>query len=159
MAVLMDSCNVMKGNKSGFETRLRTEKTPHLLDVDDDVCHHIHNSSKAFCKPFNHLAEALFLDIFNDLKWSPDLRESMEEICLMLGVKFTMPQRYVSHRWLSVNDVTMNTHRMFDALAIFFTIHGSLPWALTKLNIYLLWWKFIIDSKFQRNPGSGLMIS
>lgn len=124
MAVLMDSCNVMRGNKSGFETRLRTEKTPHLLDVDDDVCHHIHNSSKAFCKPFNHLAEALFLDIFNDLKWSPDLRESMEDICLMLDVKFTMPQRYVSHRWLSVYDVTMNTHRMFDALAIFLLFMG-----------------------------------
>lgn len=52
----------------------------------------------------------------------------------MLGVKFTMPQRYVSHRWLSVYDVTMNTHRMFDALAIFFTIHGSLPWALPFLS-------------------------
>lgn len=119
MAVLMDSCNVMKGSKSGFETRLRTEKAPHLLDVDGDLCHHIRNSLKAFCKPFNHLAEALFLDIFNDFKGSPDLRESMEEICLMLGVKFTMPQRYVSHRWLSVY-VTMNTLRMFDALAIFY---------------------------------------
>lgn len=48
----------------------------------------------------------------------------MEEICLMLGVKFTMPQRYVSHRWLSVYDVTMNTHRMFDALAIFLLFMG-----------------------------------
>lgn len=42
----------------------------------------------------------------------------------MLGVKFTMPQRYVSHRWLSVYDVTMNTHRMFDALAIFLLFMG-----------------------------------
>lgn len=35
----MDSWNVMRGSKSGFAVRL-TEKSPHLLDIDDDTCHH-----------------------------------------------------------------------------------------------------------------------
>ena len=33
-SVLMDSCSVMRGKKSGMETRLRNEKAPHLLDIE-----------------------------------------------------------------------------------------------------------------------------
>ena len=120
MSILMDSCNVMRGSKSGLETRIRNEKAPHLLDVDGDICHHIHNASKAFCKQFDYVVESLFTDLFNDFKWSADLRESMEEVCLMLGIKFTMPQRYISHRWLSVYDVTIDMLRMFDAYTLFY---------------------------------------
>lgn len=36
VSVMMDSCSVMRGSKSGLETRIRQEKTPHLLDVDGD---------------------------------------------------------------------------------------------------------------------------
>lgn len=32
----MDSCNVMRGSKTGLETRIRREKAPHLLDIDGD---------------------------------------------------------------------------------------------------------------------------
>ncbi|CAC5411690.1 unnamed protein product [Mytilus coruscus] len=35
MSVLVDSCNVMRGSKSGHETRIRTVKALHLLDVDE----------------------------------------------------------------------------------------------------------------------------
>jgi hypothetical protein len=50
---LMDSCNVMRCSKSGPETRLRNKKAAHLLDIDGDTCHRIHNAAKGFCKPFN----------------------------------------------------------------------------------------------------------
>ena len=120
MSILMDSCNVMRGSKSGLETRIRNQKAPHLLDIDGDVCHHVHNPAKAFCKPFNWFLENLLSDLFNDFKWLPDLREHFQEICFMLNVKYTMPQRYVSHRWLSVYDVALDTLRLFDALTVFY---------------------------------------
>ena len=120
MSVLMDSCNVMRGSKSGLETRIRTEKAPHLLDVDGDTCHHIHNACKAFCKPFKSFVELFFNDLFNDFKWSPDIREMFQEICLMLNIKYAMPSNYVSHRWLSVYDVSIETIRLLDALTVFY---------------------------------------
>ncbi|GBN08436.1 hypothetical protein AVEN_128657-1 [Araneus ventricosus] len=39
VSILMDSCRVMRGTKSGVETRIRKEKAPHLLDIDGDSCH------------------------------------------------------------------------------------------------------------------------
>lgn len=120
MSILMDSCNVMRGCKSGLETRIRTEKAPHLLDIDGDVCHHVHNAAKSFCKVFGYCVEQLYNDVFNDFKWSADLRELLQEICCMLNIKYTMPQRYVSHRWLSVYDVALDTLRLFDCLTVFY---------------------------------------
>ena len=38
----------------------------------------------------------------------------------MLGVKYTMPQMYVPHRWLSIYDVTVYTLRLWDALTLFY---------------------------------------
>ncbi|KAK6167395.1 hypothetical protein SNE40_021431 [Patella caerulea] len=122
-SVLMDSCNVMRGSKAGLEVRLRSEKAAHLLDIDGDVCRHVHNAAKAFCKPFKWSVEQLYNDLFNDFKWSPDLREFFQENCEMLQIKYTMPQRYVSHRWLSVYDVTLDTLRLFDCMTIFY-----FPW-------------------------------
>ncbi|GFX19642.1 uncharacterized protein TNCV_2075501 [Trichonephila clavipes] len=34
ISVLMDSCNTMREKKKGVETRLRSNKAPHLLDID-----------------------------------------------------------------------------------------------------------------------------
>ena len=34
----MDSCGVMRGVKNGFETKLRDQVAPNLLDVDGDTC-------------------------------------------------------------------------------------------------------------------------
>ena len=42
LAMLMDSCSVMRGEKSRHETKV-CEVAPHLIDVDGDSCHHIHN--------------------------------------------------------------------------------------------------------------------
>ena len=62
ISVLMDSCRVMRGSKSGLETRIRNEKAPHLLDIDGDSCHHIHNASKIFSKPFDGYVEEYLRD-------------------------------------------------------------------------------------------------
>ena len=43
MSILMNSCNVMRGSKSGVEKRIRDGGAPHLLDIDGDSCHHAHN--------------------------------------------------------------------------------------------------------------------
>ena len=124
VSILMDSCAVMRGKKSGLETRIR-EKVPHLIDVDGDVCHHMHNSCSTFCKPFDGFASKLFTDIHNDLKWSEDLKEYFRDVCEILDIKFTMPSRFVSHRWLSVYDISISTLRVWDSLQVFY--FGFLP--------------------------------
>ncbi|GBM52250.1 hypothetical protein AVEN_97382-1 [Araneus ventricosus] len=105
MSILMDSCNVMRGSKPGLEARIR-EKTTHLLDIDGDSYHHIHNSAKKLCKPFKGHVEKYFTDVFNDFKWSPDQKECCSEICLTLGIKFTAIENMVPFRWLSCYDVS-----------------------------------------------------
>lgn len=120
VSLMMDSCNVMRGSKSGVETRIRENKAPHLLDVDGDSCHHIHNATKQFCKPFDGLVEGLLFDLHTDFKWSADLKETLEEMCMLIGVPYTMPQRYVPHRWLSAYDVTLSNLRMMDAMTSFY---------------------------------------
>ncbi|KAG1677299.1 Luciferin 4-monooxygenase [Nymphon striatum] len=119
MSVLMDSCNVMRGSKTGLEVRLR-EKASHLLDIDGDSCHHIHNCSKKFCEPFEKAVEKLHTDIYNDFKWSADLMDALKEICMILEVKFTKPDRFLGHRWLSCYDVTLANLRLMDAYLMFY---------------------------------------
>ena len=50
MSMMMDSCNVMRDSKAGLETRIRNTVAPHLLDIDGDSAHHVHNSSKQFSR-------------------------------------------------------------------------------------------------------------
>ena len=66
----MDSCGVMRGIKNGFETKLRDQVAPNLLDVDGDACYHVHNAAKKFTKVFDRYLETLYHDIYNDFKWS-----------------------------------------------------------------------------------------
>ena len=107
----MDSCAVIRENQA-----------PHLLDIDGDICHHVHNACKKFCSVFEHWAEGLFTDLHNDTKWSPDLREFMSEICELLHIKFTVPERFVSHRWPSAYDLSVSTLRSMDALQVFYYV-------------------------------------
>ena len=120
VSCLMDSCNVMRGSKNGVEEKLRTQ-APHLLDIDGDICHHIHNASKKFCEPFELWCEGLFKDLYVDFKYSTDLRDSLSEICEILGVTFTMPERFLSHRWLSCYDVAVSTSHLWDSYKLFYT--------------------------------------
>ena len=68
MAVLMDSCSVMRGSKNDFEIKLRESFAPALIDMDGDSCHHIHNACKKFTKIFDKYLEQLYQDIYNDFK-------------------------------------------------------------------------------------------
>lgn len=120
MSILMDSCNVMRGSKTGLETRIRNEKAPHLLDVDGDSCHHIHNACKRFCKPFNKWVENCANDLCNDIQWSADIKACLSEICGLLGVKFVSPVKFIPHRWLSCYDVAMNFLYLLDSYTILY---------------------------------------
>ena len=74
---LSDSANYMRSKKSGLETKLR-EKAPQLLDINGDLCHHIHNPVKQFCSPFNNFVEKLLDDLHTDTKYSHDIRQAIE---------------------------------------------------------------------------------
>lgn len=49
----MDSCNVMRGSKTGFEIKIREHQANHLFDIDGDSCYHIHNAVKKFSAAFD----------------------------------------------------------------------------------------------------------
>ncbi|GBM46665.1 hypothetical protein AVEN_261046-1 [Araneus ventricosus] len=119
MSVLLDSCNRMRGKNSGLEVKIRTQ-CPHLLDIDGDSCHHVHNAAKQFSIPFEMHVESLCTDIHNDLKWSPDMRAIFSEVCSALKVKCTMPQTFISFRWLSVYDAAQDLLRLLGALTVFY---------------------------------------
>ena len=67
---MMDSCNVMRGSKAGLETRIHGTLAPHLLDINDDAAHHVHNSAKKFSMSFNKHVENLCDDVYFYFKWS-----------------------------------------------------------------------------------------
>ena len=119
MSMLMDSCAVMRGCKSGLEEKVRTARAPHLLDIDGDVCHHLHNACKEFCKPFENWGEGLFHDIYSEFHWSSSNQDALKEIFFILGEKFSMPTQFVSHRWLSCYDAAQNTLLSLKALTLF----------------------------------------
>lgn len=75
--VSLDSCAVMRGSKTGLETRIQ-QYCPNLLDVDGDSCHHIHNAAKKFSEAFDGNLERLFSDLQVDHQWSPDQVNKMQ---------------------------------------------------------------------------------
>lgn len=97
VSILSDSANYMRGKKSGFETLMRKEAT-HLLDIDGDVCHHIHNGCKKFCGHFGGVVEKLADDWHTDFKYSTDLREYLQEICTILQCAYHIPKQRIPHR-------------------------------------------------------------
>ena len=119
----MDSCNVMRGSKSGLEKRIREERAPHLLDIDGDTCHHAHNAAKAFCKPFRGGVESLLCDLHTDFKWSPESREHFYELCRLIKVSASTPQQYAAHSWLSVLNVSLDTLRLLNPLVVYYSCY------------------------------------
>ena len=93
VSILMDSSNVMRGKKSGVETR---------IDIDGDSCHHIHNACKKFHSPFDKYLEGLFTDIQNEFKQCNDQKDLFSKIFELLAITYTTPERFHKHRWLSV---------------------------------------------------------
>ena len=105
--------------KSGLETKLR-EVAPQLLDIDGDLCHHVHNSVKKFCSPFDNFIERLLDDLHTDSKYSFDIRQAIEELCLILDTSYKSSPQRISHRWLSSYDCTLTMMSMIDAYYIFY---------------------------------------
>ncbi|XP_061574023.1 uncharacterized protein LOC133440720 [Cololabis saira] len=119
VSVLMDSCSVMRGSKNGLEAKIR-EKIPHLLNIDGDSCHHIHNCAKEFCKPFGMWLEVFFNDLHTDFKWTPEFKDCLREIAAMFNQTFTAPERFIPHRWLSAYDVALSTARLLKPMQVFY---------------------------------------
>ena len=97
ISVLLDSCATMRGKKTGVETRLRAH-VPHLVDIDGDICHHIHNTTKVYCKPFNSWAEKMFFAVHTDATQQSQFGKDLAEVCELIGLKYTVPQRHLPHR-------------------------------------------------------------
>ncbi|XP_076440671.1 uncharacterized protein LOC143280062 isoform X1 [Babylonia areolata] len=120
VSILMDSCAVMRGSKAGLETLIRQKKAPHLLDIDGDSCHLVHNAAKQFCSKFEGHVETLLSNLHTDFLWSPEQRELLADVCQVLGIKPTTPQQYIPHRWLTVLDVAADTLRLMDGLTVYY---------------------------------------
>ena len=93
---LSRSTNYMRQNIAGFESLLRKE-APHLLVMDGDTCHHVHNASKKFLSPFNKHIEQLLSDLRTDMERSTDLREYLKEICSSLSMPNSLSAARVDH--------------------------------------------------------------
>lgn len=120
ISILMDSCAVMRGSKSGLEVKIRNGPAPHLLDVDGDSCHHFHNAAKKLCDQFDGSTERLFKDIHTDFQYSTEIRDVLSRLCLAISLKFTMPDNFIKWRWLSNYNVSVSTLRMWDAYILFY---------------------------------------
>ncbi|KAL6478662.1 hypothetical protein MHYP_G00120950 [Metynnis hypsauchen] len=111
VSLLMDSCAVMRGSKTGLETRIH-QHCPNLLDVDGDSCHHIHNAAKKFSEGFDGYLERLFSDL--QVMY-------LNEVAMILNLPVSSPQRgFVNHRWLSAYDASMATHAMMPAYQVLY---------------------------------------
>ena len=88
MAVLINSCSVMRGSKNDFEIKIRESVTRALIDMDGDSCHHNHNACKKFKKIFGKYLEQLYQDICNDFTWSEVIQVILEDICGCLCVTY-----------------------------------------------------------------------
>ena len=83
IAILMDSASVMRGSKNGLEKKIRESVAPHLVDIDGDSCHHMHNIVKKLVHPHGYYLESLFLNIYNDFKLSPDAMDLLKSTCYL----------------------------------------------------------------------------
>ena len=135
VSVLSDSAAYMRGSISGFQARLK-EVAPHIMDIDGDVCHHIHNSVKKFSTNLDpsEMLSKLLDDIYNDMDFSADLRDDLKSVCKHLGIAELMPLQRACHRWMSI----------YDASARFMEIHNALT------LVYSSW--LTVEEKRQNQP-------
>ena len=122
MAILSDSASVMHGVKSGLEARVR-EIAPHLIDIDGESCHHMHNIVKNFTKHLNSTLQKLFREIYRDFKLSAHSVDYLKEICFHLGLTFFKAVSYINCRWLSILDLCIAFSYMRDAYVIYYSAY------------------------------------
>ena len=88
------------------------------MDIDGDVCRHIYNAIKQFCKPFECFVEKWIDDIHWDTKYSTDILDLLKEICFILNAPFRKPPQRVSHRWLTVFNCLSINMTLIDPLIL-----------------------------------------
>ena len=109
----------MRGKRGRLEKLLRS-KAPQLLDIDGDVCYHVHKTVKQFCKPFESFVEKWIDDIRWDIKYSTDILDSLKEICFILNVPFRKPPQIVRPPWLSVFSCLSVNMTLIDPLILLY---------------------------------------
>jgi len=158
VSVLSDSAAYMRGCKTGFQTKLK-ETVPKLLDIDGDVCHHLHNIVKNFMShvdPDRYL-ERLLGDVHRDFALSADLREDLCNIASLLQKKSLLPMEFAGHRWMSIMDTSARLLNILEQVTVFYFAwlphdqkeeHSSLVTGIIKTipavkrsQIYSLWRK------------------
>ncbi|RUS84189.1 hypothetical protein EGW08_008029 [Elysia chlorotica] len=120
VSLLTDSASYMRGCHNGFQAKLK-EDAPHLVDIDGDVCHHLHNIAKCFTEELNAKTLIGFIDdVFNDLSYSADLKADLHTIAETLNLSTLSPLERVPHRWLSILDTTERLMKISDQLTVFY---------------------------------------
>ena len=82
---LSDSTNYMRDKTGGLETLLR--EIAQLLDIDGDLCHHVHNAIRKFSDPFDKYIERYLDDIHTDMQYSVDIFGEVKRYVFHLGHK------------------------------------------------------------------------
>ncbi|XP_035828664.1 uncharacterized protein LOC118478686 [Aplysia californica] len=121
VSVLSDSAAYMRGSKNGFQAKLK-ESVPEILDIDGDVCHHLHNIVKTFMThldPENYTAKLLG-DIHRDFSLSADLRDDICQISSLLEKPPLLPIEFAGHRWMSLMDATSRLLDILDQITLFY---------------------------------------
>ena len=75
------------------------------MDIDGDLCHHLHDIVKKFLNNFENYLEKLFRDLYRDIDLRADLLKGLVLLCYHIGVTFRRPPNYIATQWLSVLDV------------------------------------------------------
>ena len=119
ISILMDSCAVMRGSKSGVETRMK-KHCPNLLDVDGDTCHHVNNAARKFTTALGGNAELLFFDLHTHFKYSSDQKDAYYQICQALQLPCHLPLAHCATRWLSSFECSCHFLELIDAYTVFF---------------------------------------
>ena len=105
----------MRWVKNGFETKLWEEVAPNLLDIDGNACHHVHNAAKKFTKVFDRYFETFYRGIYNDFRWSDELKVVLEDLCKYLGITYRQLEMYTATRWLS----SCNIYRFYVLVVLY----------------------------------------
>ena len=66
VAVLLDPVSAMRGTVASLETKLIVNLAPHLLDIDGESCHHMHNILKKLTLIFDYFLENLLRDMYSE---------------------------------------------------------------------------------------------
>ena len=107
ITMLADSASTMRGLVFGLETKLQTTVSPHLIYINGESCHHIHNIVKKLTLRFNYFLENLFRDVSTGFKFSPACLDLLQQLTFHLGMKFRKRVNYISCHWLSPYDASI----------------------------------------------------